>query len=177
MIQQNNLDLEIKCITIWQPWAELIVNGNKDRECRSWPVRYTGPLLIHAGKKFDPDCLDAESFHLPRGKRQLDKSLLQGKGLEITIPESEADYQYGGIVGLVWLTDCLGWDRYQHPSDYRYSPWHVPGQYGWVLEKARRLPFTPMRGQQGLYSVTAEILDSLGLTEAERHRNHQKQLW
>ena len=36
-------------ITIRQPWAELIVRGEKDVENRSWRTHHRGALLIHAG--------------------------------------------------------------------------------------------------------------------------------
>lgn len=37
----------MKCLTVWQPWADLIVKGIKDVENRSRVTRYRGPLLIH----------------------------------------------------------------------------------------------------------------------------------
>ena len=39
----------MRALTIRQPWAELIVRGEKDVENRSWRTRHRGPLLIHAG--------------------------------------------------------------------------------------------------------------------------------
>jgi len=39
----------MRAVTIRQPWAELIVRGEKDVENRSWRTRHRGPLLIHAG--------------------------------------------------------------------------------------------------------------------------------
>jgi hypothetical protein len=38
----------MKIISIRQPWADLIVNGSKNIENRSWPTSYRGPVLIHA---------------------------------------------------------------------------------------------------------------------------------
>jgi len=40
----------MKAITIWQPWADLIIRGYKLNETRSWPTTYTGPIAIHAAK-------------------------------------------------------------------------------------------------------------------------------
>src|SRR5690349_14501124 len=45
---------EMKALSIRQPWAWLIVNGHKPVENRSWPTKYTGKLLIHAGQRFEP---------------------------------------------------------------------------------------------------------------------------
>lgn len=43
----------MRAITIHQPWAELIVSGEKDVENRSWRTNHRGPLLIHAGARAD----------------------------------------------------------------------------------------------------------------------------
>jgi hypothetical protein len=43
----------VRAITIHQPWAELIVRGEKDVENRSWRTNHRGPLLIHAGARAD----------------------------------------------------------------------------------------------------------------------------
>jgi ASCH domain len=43
-------------LTVRQPWAAQLVTGRKIIEWRSWPTRYRGPLLIHAGRRRDgPD--------------------------------------------------------------------------------------------------------------------------
>ena len=41
----------MKAITLWQPWASLIVYGFKTYETRSWSTDYRGWLAIHASKK------------------------------------------------------------------------------------------------------------------------------
>ena len=43
----------MKALSIMQPWAWLICAGHKDIENRSWSTGFRGPVLIHAGKKFD----------------------------------------------------------------------------------------------------------------------------
>jgi activating signal cointegrator 1 len=43
----------IKCLTVMQPWASLIVHGFKSYETRSWITTHRGPLLIHASRRFD----------------------------------------------------------------------------------------------------------------------------
>jgi hypothetical protein len=40
----------MKCITVREPWAELIASGSKTVENRTWRTHYRGPLLIHAAK-------------------------------------------------------------------------------------------------------------------------------
>lgn len=43
----------MKALTICQPYADLIANGEKWIENRTWPTSYRGPLAIHAGKSRD----------------------------------------------------------------------------------------------------------------------------
>ena len=40
----------MKCLTVRQPWASLIVAGVKDVENRTWRTSYRGPLAIHGAK-------------------------------------------------------------------------------------------------------------------------------
>lgn len=41
----------IKALSLWQPWASLIVWGAKEYETRDWPTNYRGKLAIHATKR------------------------------------------------------------------------------------------------------------------------------
>jgi hypothetical protein len=122
----------MKALSIMQPWAWLIVNGHKDIENRTWPTKYRGPILIHAGKTVDSDCADElrGGCHPVTGRRQ--------SGFSIPLR-----WETGGIVGEAEIADCIT------ASD---SPWFV-GRYGFVLRNARPLPFRPLRGKLGLFDV------------------------
>lgn len=39
----------MRCLSVRQPWPELIARGVKTLEIRSWSTRYRGPLLIVSG--------------------------------------------------------------------------------------------------------------------------------
>ena len=73
----------MKVLTIKQPWATLIMQGNKRFEFRSWQTKYRGDLLIHAGKGIDKEAM---------------------KRLEKYLPE---ELPYGKILGKVKLVDCI----------------------------------------------------------------------
>ena len=45
--------MNIKTISVRQPWANLIVWGLKTVEIRTWSTHYRGKLLIHASKTID----------------------------------------------------------------------------------------------------------------------------
>lgn len=111
----------MKALSIMQPWAWLICAGHKDIENRSWPTRFRGPVLIHAGKKFDGED-DANDWAWPQIER----------------PD---DFDMGGIVGEAEIVDCIT----ASPSPWFYGP------YGFVIRNARLLPFRPCRGQLGFF--------------------------
>jgi len=71
----------IRALTIRQPFAELILRGEKRAECRTWLTDYRGLLAVHAAQLLDRDAL--------RRYPHLDPD-----GLAL-----------GAIVGIVRLTD------------------------------------------------------------------------
>ena len=77
----------MKVLTIKQPWATLIIQGNKRFEFRSWKTKYRGELLIHAGKGVDKKAVE-------RLKKYLPEELPAGK-----------------IIGKVNLVDCIKCDE------------------------------------------------------------------
>ena len=55
----------MKALSVKQPWASYIVQGDKNIENRKWPTNYRGRLLIHASLTFDssaPDYVVAHHF-------------------------------------------------------------------------------------------------------------------
>lgn len=121
----------MKCLSVWQPWANLIVKGVKDVENRTWAPSYRGRLLIHAGLRVRVADLD---YIARRYGIELDRSLLR----------------FGVILGAVDLIDC---------RKKRTSIWHARGQVGWYFENPRRLR-TPIsyKGQLGLFDVPDRLL-------------------
>ncbi len=41
----------MKALTLWQPWASLMVLGFKKVETRIWATKYRGTIAIHSAKK------------------------------------------------------------------------------------------------------------------------------
>ena len=56
----------MKVLTIKQPWATLIMQGDKKYEFRSWKTKYRGEIYIHAGKSIDKKAL--KYFETVKGK-------------------------------------------------------------------------------------------------------------
>jgi hypothetical protein len=118
----------MKALSTRQPWAWLIVNGQKDIENRTWRTRERGTVLVHASQGMT----SAEYFSA--------KEFCASQGVEL--PPFEA-LERGGIVGQVDIVDCVS------ASD---SPWYM-GAVGFVLANARPLPFRPLKGALGFFEV------------------------
>jgi len=148
----------MKCLTICQPYAHLIVtpqaelgrfSQQKRVENRTWGTSYRGPLLIHAGRS---------------------KAWLR------TYPARFGGLVYGAIVGVVSLIDCvkLPMVGVVPPVLTERYPWivtheHTEGPYCWILDGARRFSEPiPLTGRQGLFFVAdclvREQLEACGWT-------------
>jgi hypothetical protein len=45
----------LKCLSLKQPYAELLISGKKTIELRNWTTKFRGKFLIHASKKVDKE--------------------------------------------------------------------------------------------------------------------------
>jgi hypothetical protein len=126
----------VRCLTVRQPWAWAIMEGVKDVENREWATMYRGPLFIHAAVvpafKWAPgQILDDDETELP----------------------PMAELEYGAILGVVDLVDCVPADELLDPmSLVCCNELFVSGPYCWMLENPRRLEMPVMcKGQMGLW--------------------------
>lgn len=133
----------IPVLTLWRPWPELIFYYGKDVENRDWRTDYRGPLLIHAGKRYDND-----AFSFARHIVDIRTALDTGA-------------KAGAIVGIVELDEvCDPDDWLMHcpcgPWAIRSSPYH------WRLRNPRRF-LVPIecRGLQGLWYPTGEVAEAV----------------
>lgn len=45
----------MKCLSLRQPFANLLASGRKSIEIRNWNTSFRGAFLVHAAKKIDVD--------------------------------------------------------------------------------------------------------------------------
>ncbi len=127
----------MKALSIRQPWAELILQGRKTIELRTWNTSYRGQVVIHAGQ-------------------QVKEEHCRAYGLD---PE---ELVRGALVGTVEIVDVIAFneDSYNaHASEHlRLGKW--PGDVlGWRLANPVRFETPiPMRGRLGLFDVPEEVL-------------------
>lgn len=163
----------MKCISLWQPWASLIVAGSKRIETRHWPTSYRGEILIHAAKKpwKSIERFIAEPWLLRNG-------LL---GIVNDVTPWHEQIPYGAIVGKATLVDCrrtelilADLERAVYRAQVALADHHQKrefyfteyclgdfsdGRYGWFLEDAYMFKDPiPYRGQQGLFDVSPEVI-------------------
>lgn len=153
----------MKCLSLWQPWASLVVLGTKKIETRSWPTNYRGPLLIHAAKKRIPELIDLVCWD------EFQAALWNLAG---TMEEKAGCLPFGEIIGRVELIDCRPTESFNlgELHSLRYRPgregdlsqsWtendlgnFEPGRFGWVFENPKYFAYKiPYRGKQGLFDV------------------------
>lgn len=130
----------MKALSIRQPWAELILQGRKTIELRTWTTAYRGPVVIHAGYFIeDTPC------------RQFDID-------PTTVTR-------GALVGIVNLVEIIQFDAESWPAlrDAHLSDEKLPGFWkGWRLTHPRRLvdPLV-LNGQPGVFDLRPEIVAQL----------------
>jgi hypothetical protein len=136
----------MKCLSLSQPWATLVVLGAKRYETRSWQTQHRGPLAIHASARFAPTA---------RGlcRQEPFRSLLARGGYSswMALPT-------GVLVGTVELVHC--WNVEELPqlttTEYALGDFRL-GRWAWELVQPYCLAVPiPYRGQLGVFEVPLE---------------------
>lgn len=142
----------MKCISLIQPWASLVIRGAKRYETRSWETSYRGPLLIAACKKFPADC------------KTLCLSDPFFTALDLIDPQSVETLPLGCILGRVSLAACLPAAEVQAKLDDEERAFgdFTAGRFAWLLDDPVRYANPlPWRGSLGLFDVPDSFLTEL----------------
>lgn len=139
----------MKALTICQPYATMIVRGEKRVENRTWPTTYRGLLYIHAGKSrtWWAEDIDRKRY---------------------------GEVPWGAVVAIAELVDCLSIEAiHAGEHDERY-PWlaghtHANGPWCWILDKVNPIGPWPWRGAQGLFDIDSEALGRVANLELGIH--------
>jgi hypothetical protein len=128
----------IPAISVRQPWAELILRGEKTIEIRNWSDSYRGDLYLHTGKMAD-------------GYKIFDYGM--------------PDVFRGGYIGVIELSAIIpftpeSWRLWQdkHLSAGQYTP----GKYAWIIRNPRRF-VKPILGpgKLGIFQPDLAIMQQL----------------
>lgn len=151
----------MKCLTLAQPWAQLVCLGAKKIETRSWRTDYRGPLAIHAAKTFPEWCRELIATE-PFASALFGASRLPGKPTMFEALRFALDLPLGAVVATCRLVGCCPitrnaqWqtivDGQRITLPEREFGDYEPGRYGWLLADVRPLPEPiPARGALGLW--------------------------
>ena len=140
----------MRCLSLHQPWATLVVSGEKVYETRGWKTEHRGLLVIHASKKFSEvvrDLCQQEPF----------RSSLKKAGYS-----SVSDLPLGKLIGVVQLEDCLPVETIALPTDAKerhYGDYRA-GRWAWKLSHPTPLVVPiPYPGHLGLFDVPDTLLE------------------
>lgn len=121
----------MKCLTVCQPYADLLLTPEKPIENRPSWYSYRGSLLIHAGKS---------KAWLRPGDRA-------------------SSFVYGAIIGVVTVIDSVALCELERKyPDLKDHP-HASGPYCLIVkDPARFVKPVPYRGMLGLFNVPDAIV-------------------
>jgi ASCH domain len=132
--------MNIKALTIKQPWASLIIRGGKDIENRDWNSNYRGIVAIHSSAKMsESDMEDACGLmrgFIPRFSARMFR-------------QDKYGFPTGVILGVVEMIGCV------RDCD---SPWFV-GDFGFQFRNA--VAFSnpiPCKGSLGFWKLSDDLL-------------------
>ena len=147
----------MKCLSVSQPYADLIINGKKTIELRTWNTKFRGECLIHAPVKIK----DEVCKRLGIDKSSLRTGVIIGK-VEV--------YD----VKLYKSLDELRQDHDKHHFDedvFRH-------RYGFLLRKpqALRVPI-PYKGSLGFFEAKMQSKQSKNEIKSELFDEEYRYQW
>lgn len=120
----------MKALSVRQPWAQWIANGEKTVEVRSRPTHHRGPLVICSSSQTAPAFRDyVREIGLPLGR------LICVVNVVDCVPMTEEHFDAA----------CFLWD------DLRVLP--EDGAWAWLLADARIVEPVPKKGKLNLWNV------------------------
>ena len=153
----------MKGITIWQPWAHLVIYGAPDGRRKTWETRrewWLSPARRLVGRRLAIHPAQRRTGDLDRRTR--------GFGLD------PSELAYGALLGSVFVNRTKWLSYYDEPE--ALCP--CDGAIGIGCEHPAALPEpVPWRGQQGIFHVpdavmaAAELLQSMTSAKASIHHH------
>lgn len=148
----------MRALSVWQPWASLLISGIKAYETRHWqpPAALTGHrIAIHASKTEQ----GVHLFGLPGPLLQLQwEASMRLKREHAAL----ADYPFGALLGTAVLSFVIPTDSAVGAEvlagEKALGDWS-PGRFAWRFIDHRIFPKPiPYRGSQGFFNVSEDLL-------------------
>ncbi|MGI0042658.1 MAG: ASCH domain-containing protein [Nitrososphaeraceae archaeon] len=132
-------DNSMKCLSLRQPYAELLVSGKKTIELRKWNTNFRGEFLVHASKNVNKE---------------------KCKSLDIEHPKLTV----GAITGRAILDDVRRYDikaQFMKDKSRHYADANIFNSYmyGFMISNAHRFKYpVPYSGRLGFFEVDQSII-------------------
>lgn len=147
----------MKAISLWQPWATLLVTGHKEHETRGWPTQVRGTVAVHAAKK---KCSEAREL------------VLEYPFCDALNDHELSALPFGCLIGTVDLVACVQAEKVYAPGiwghedpDFFFGNFE-PGRWAWKCESPRMLAEPiPYRGMQGFFELPPDVARILARLE------------
>ena len=108
----------MKCLSVCQPFAELIVQGKKTIELRKWNTKFRGEFLVHAAKNI----LEEDCKRMKISPKTVTTGAIIGKVDLVDVKKYESDKE-------------LNKDKKKHHSVSN----NTKNKYGFILENPKKL--------------------------------------
>jgi len=108
----------MKCLSVCQPFAELIIQGKKTIELRKWNTKFRGEFLVHAAKNI----LEDDCKRMKISPKTITTGAIIGKVNLVNVKKYESDKE-------------LKADKKRHHSSSDFTK----NKYGFILEKPKKL--------------------------------------
>jgi activating signal cointegrator 1 len=152
----------MKVISIIQPWATLIVLGEKKFETRSWATKHRGELAIHAGKKIDKEACRREPIRSALAKQGYDEKNLPTGVILATCKLSNCHEIHIDHSGDAVLLAPNGAPEYwigAGSNEFSFGFYDF-GRFAWRMTDMKRLTVPiPAKGQLGLWNYKEDGID------------------
>jgi hypothetical protein len=125
--------MAVNCLSLNQPYADLLISGKKTIEVRRWSTNFRGQFLVHASRSINQEACNRLKIE-------------------------QAKLVTGAIVGKANLYNVISYgsknaflkDKNKHFASSNYSN----PKYGFLVNEAKRFDIPiPIRGKLGFFNV------------------------
>lgn len=133
--------MEIKVISLWQPWASLMALGAKRFETRHWTTDYRGTIAIHAARHRDDE--SEMYFEYPEFAGVLRKGGYR----------KFDDLPLGAVIAIADFTHIFQTEKLKAKISAQERDFgnYADGRFAWWFQNARMIEPIPLRGEKGLF--------------------------
>ncbi|MBL1208250.1 ASCH domain-containing protein [Geminocystis sp. GBBB08] len=135
--------MQIKAISLWQPWASLIAFNYKKYETRSWSTNYRGKILICSAKISKPYLKDIANYLV--NKHELNNFYKDWN-----------EFPFGKAIAICNLTDCIKITpellAKQSQLEIDCGNWELE-RYAWRLKDIKPIIPFPIKGKQKFFNT------------------------